>query len=386
FSFSISKKILQLLSVCVSGVSAAERDKMKRKSVKEGESVTLNPGVIKNPNDVMTWFFNYILIAEITGDQSKICTDEQYDGRFRDRLKLDHQTGSLTISNTRTTHSGLYQLQINSSSSSILKSFIVTITNTRTTDSGLYHLQINMSVMEGDSVTLHTEVETNQHHRIRWYFNDIRIAQINRDQSKICTDDQCDERFRDRLETTDSGLYDLEIISRSSSSEKTFNVSVYGESFHERSSVKEGESATFDPGVIKQTNNLMTWYFDDIRIAEITGDQSEICTDAQCVERFRDRLKVDHQTGSLTITHTRTTDSGDYKLHIISSSSIIIKSFCVTVTGEYHLVTRYIQSTVLCHNIESLIIIDSVIFLHPMYHFAATLTQSVLYKSAIQIK
>ncbi len=115
--------------------------------------------------------------------------------------------------------------------------------------------------------------------------------------------------------------------------------------------MKEGESATFDPGVIKKLNNLMTWYFDDVRIAEITGDQSKICTDVRCKERFRDRLKVDHQTGSLTITNTRTTDSGEYQLHIISSSSIIIiKSFCVTVTGEYHLVTQYIQSTVLCHS------------------------------------
>ncbi len=36
----------QLLD-CVSDVSVAERDEMKRKSVKEGESVTLDPGVMK---------------------------------------------------------------------------------------------------------------------------------------------------------------------------------------------------------------------------------------------------------------------------------------------------------------------------------------------------
>ncbi len=132
FSFSISKKILQQRLVCVSGVSAAEQDEMKRKSVKEGESVSLDPGVIKtNPNDLTTWFFNYTLIAEITGDQSKICTDDQCDERFRDRLKLDHQTGSLTIMNITNTDSGLYHLQI--ISSSIIKSFIVTVT-------GEYHL------------------------------------------------------------------------------------------------------------------------------------------------------------------------------------------------------------------------------------------------------
>ncbi len=102
--------------VCVSGVPAAQRD--QKKSVVEGESVTLDLGVAKKTNDSMTWYFNDTLIAEITGDQSKICTDDQCKERFRDRLKLDLQTGSLTITNTRTTDSGLYKLQITSSRSS----------------------------------------------------------------------------------------------------------------------------------------------------------------------------------------------------------------------------------------------------------------------------
>ncbi|XDV23667.1 hypothetical protein PO909_028148 [Leuciscus waleckii] len=90
----------------------------------------------------------------------------------------------------------------------------------------------------------------------------------------------------------------------------------------------EGESVTFDPGVIKNTNYLMRWYFNDIVIAEITGDQ----------KRFRDRLKLDHQTGSLIIINTRNTDSGEYKLLIIinnSSFSITrVKRFSVSFIGE----------------------------------------------------
>ncbi len=127
--------VLQQLLVCVSGVSAAEREKMKRKSVKEGESVTLDPGVIKQPNHVMTWYFDdTLIIAEITGDPNKNCTDFHCPERFRDRLQLDHQTGSLTIRNIRITDSGVYELKISSSSHrrrrrsiSSVKSFDVTV-------------------------------------------------------------------------------------------------------------------------------------------------------------------------------------------------------------------------------------------------------------------
>ncbi|XP_048037411.1 uncharacterized protein LOC125262627 [Megalobrama amblycephala] len=226
--------------------------------------------------------------------------------------------------------------------------------------SGVGTDEVSVSVMEGDSVTLHTGVQTNQQEEIKWYFNSIRIAQISGDLSTICTDVQCNEgteRFRDRLKldnqtgsltimnitNTDSGLYKLQVIIETSNSENVFNVTVSGVSAAERDevkrkSVKEGESVTLDPGVINNPNDEMTWYFNETLISEITGDQSKICTDVQCKERFRDRLKLDHQTGSLTITNTRTADEGLYELQIIiinSSFSITrVKRFIVTVTGE----------------------------------------------------
>ncbi len=98
----------------------------------------------------------------------------------------------------------------------------------------------------------------------------------------------------------------------------------------------EGDPVTLNTGVETNQQEDIKWYFKDTRIAEISGDLSDICTDVQCndgTERFRDRLKLDHQTGSLTIMNTRTTDSGLYELKIITNS-ISEKTFNLTVYGE----------------------------------------------------
>ncbi|XP_073699507.1 uncharacterized protein [Garra rufa] len=219
--------------------------------------------------------------------------------------------------------------------------------------SGVSTDRVSVPVMEGDSVTLHTGVETKHQEDIKWYFSGVRIAQISGDLSFICTNVQCNEgteRFRDRLKLdhqtgsltitnitdTDSGEYKLKIIS-SSDSEKIFSVSIDAVPATELYETKEGESVTLDAGVIKHPNDVMTWYFNETLIAEITGNQSKICTDNQYIKKCRDRLELDHQTGTLTITNIRITDSGEYKLKIISSSSRFsvnrVKRFSVSVTA-----------------------------------------------------
>uniref|UniRef100_A0A672NSS0 Immunoglobulin domain-containing protein n=1 Tax=Sinocyclocheilus grahami TaxID=75366 RepID=A0A672NSS0_SINGR len=328
--------------ICASGVDTVEVPVM------EGESVTLHTGVETKQQERIRWYFNDTRIAQITGDPNKTCTDVQCNKgteRFRDRLKLDHQTGSLTIMNITTTDTGDYKLLINSSR------FVISFSAFGA--SGVDTVEV--PVMEGESVTLHTGVETKQQERIRWYFNDTRIAQITGDPNKTCTDVQCNkgtERFRDRLKldnqtgsltimnitTTDTGDYKL-LINSSRFGILLVCVSDVPAAERDkmkRKSAKEGESITLHSDGIKNPNDLKMWYFNDTLITEITGDQSKICTDDQCKERFRDRLKLDHQTGALTITNTRTTDSGLYKLQINSSRFNIIKTFSVTVTGEYH--------------------------------------------------
>ncbi|XP_042604893.1 uncharacterized protein LOC109046413 [Cyprinus carpio] len=244
---------------------------------------------------------------------------------------------------------GSYTLEItNSSRFSISKiSTVLTVIGV----SGVDTDEESVFVKEGDSVTLYTNIEANQQETMRWYFNDIQITKIIGEKREICTDDECKERFSDRLNLdhqtgsltitntriTDSGLYKLKIINTGSDSDKIFSVSVHGVSAAQRDemkrkSVKEGESVTLDPGVVKNPNDVMTWCFNDFLIAEITGDQSKICTDDEQKERLTNRLKLDHQTGSLTIMNTRTTDSGEYKLQIIISSSFSISRISTVLT------------------------------------------------------
>ncbi|XP_067254935.1 CD48 antigen-like [Chanodichthys erythropterus] len=80
----------------------------------EGDSVTLYTGIteIHEDEDIL-WRFGAekSLIAKINR-KSRILYDDALDGRFRDRLKLDDQTGSLTITNTRIEHTGHYEIKM----------------------------------------------------------------------------------------------------------------------------------------------------------------------------------------------------------------------------------------------------------------------------------
>ncbi|KAL1251726.1 hypothetical protein QQF64_019522, partial [Cirrhinus molitorella] len=225
--------------------------------------------------------------------------------------------------------------------------------------SGVGSDKILVSVTEGDSVIFHTGVETNQHEDIKWYFSNNRIAQFSRFPSVFCTDVKCNadkvtESFRDRLKLdiqtgsltnmnirpSDSGIYELKIISSSSSSEQIFHiVNVVPAAEQEEVKINEGESVTLHCSEIRKPNDVLTWYFNDMLIAQISDDPKKTCADVQCKnadERFRGRLEV-NQNGSLTIKDTRNTDSGLYKLQMtISHSSVSItrvKRFSVTITA-----------------------------------------------------
>ncbi|XDV23706.1 hypothetical protein PO909_028166, partial [Leuciscus waleckii] len=85
-------------------------------SVMEGDSVTLNTDLTEiREDEYILWTFGAekSVIFRIKKKKQIFSTyDDGRNGRFRDRLKLDDQTGSLTITNTTTEHTGDYQLEI----------------------------------------------------------------------------------------------------------------------------------------------------------------------------------------------------------------------------------------------------------------------------------
>ncbi|KAK7126457.1 hypothetical protein R3I94_017816 [Phoxinus phoxinus] len=92
------------------GVFGVEAEEIESVSVMEGDSLTLQTGVNKiQEDDLVMWMCGDYCIAKLN-ISSQIISEN--NDRFRDRLKLDNQTGSLTITNIRTTESGLYKAQM----------------------------------------------------------------------------------------------------------------------------------------------------------------------------------------------------------------------------------------------------------------------------------
>ncbi|XP_048038178.1 uncharacterized protein LOC125263232 isoform X2 [Megalobrama amblycephala] len=312
------------------------RGEVKYVNVKEGDSVTLDSDLTEMKDDgVILWRFENTLIAEISKRADRFTVyDDVLDGRFRDRLKLDKQTGSLTITDITMKHAGDYKLQINYMR---VESFFLTVIDKVE----------SVSVTDGDSVTLNIDpTEMKDGDEIQWRFGNTLIAEISkRDDSITVYDDVLDGRFRDRLKmhkktgsltitdvtTEHAGVYKLQIIGRNYP--KTFRVSVSDEV---KVSVKEGDSVALKTDLTEiQTDDLILWTFGPNKslIAKLNRKSSKISIYDDVLDgRFRDRLKLDHQTGSLTITNTRTTDSGLYEGTIEGKKEIRYR-FSVSVSG-----------------------------------------------------
>uniref|UniRef100_A0A672MJC8 Immunoglobulin domain-containing protein n=1 Tax=Sinocyclocheilus grahami TaxID=75366 RepID=A0A672MJC8_SINGR len=284
-----------------------------------GDDVKLNTGVTKiQTGDLIEWQSGNedSLIAQIKGETSEITTyDDVLHGIFRDRLKLDKKTGSLTITNTRIEHTGPYKLLINNK---YKRTFIVYIRGE--------YLQ---------TFCTNTEIQTGN--EILWLFGDTLIAQTRGTESsntyegeaifidRLQLDHQTGSLTIKNMRTKHSGLYKLQIDHNTGTTYKIFNVT----------SVMEGDPVTLHVPQL-QGNELIVWRFGDEGklIAKHDKETKSSSLYYETDERFRDRLQLNDKTGSLIITNTRTTDSGLYTAKISSNKQTSYNRFTVTVSGE----------------------------------------------------
>nr|XP_055073016.1 uncharacterized protein LOC129452978 [Misgurnus anguillicaudatus] len=162
-------------------------------SVYERDSVTLHTDIKLQRDDTIEWRFGdeQNLIARINRAANLLTIyDDVLDGRFRDKLKMNTETGDLTITDIKTQHTGLYQLEI-SRETIMIKRFSVYVSGDKV-----------KTVMKGDSFILHNNVTKNPgDEKMMWRIqhNNSPVAEIIRN-GKETNDKVHDERFRDRLQ------------------------------------------------------------------------------------------------------------------------------------------------------------------------------------------
>ncbi|XP_073669695.1 uncharacterized protein [Paramisgurnus dabryanus] len=357
----------------VIGVSNPQSDQLKSVSVKDGDSVTLHTDVpdIKKYDEIL-WRFQGIRIAEF----NKSASDLLEDKKFKDKLQLDVQTGSLKIRNIRTDLSGLYEVEISSISSSytIHQSFTVTVRGEVK----------SVSVMKGDPVTIYTDVpDIKTYDQILLIFgcDEKRIAEANKQNKKFTLygrikgrlklNDQTGDLTITDIKTEDAGLYELKMSSKRRTIQRRFSVIISGGQspgaiagisvfillliaalvaggiyYHRKIEaekekrdvikileVDEGKSADLKTEVDTdlQTVEKIEWRFGETLIAEI-NPVNKIPTTYDGA--FRGKLNLNPQTGDLTIDDIRQKHTGDYTLKIIRDGETSYTRFSVFVRGN----------------------------------------------------
>nr|XP_055072940.1 uncharacterized protein LOC129452888 [Misgurnus anguillicaudatus]XP_055072941.1 uncharacterized protein LOC129452888 [Misgurnus anguillicaudatus] len=311
-------------------------------TVNEGDSVTLHTGVTEIQMDVVIeWMFGHdqVLIAVINRAADTISLDGA-DVRFRDRLKLNNQTGDLTITDIRSEHTGVYKLEITGEKTTT-KTFSVSVFG------GTGGVK-SVSVMEGDSVTLHTDLtEIQRDEKILWLYEreNTVLAQINRPAHiffinphfakkrilpKLHVDHQKGDLTIRNIGAAQSGLYQVHIISGMHTIHKRFNITV--SDGVKMILIKKGDSVTLHTDLTDVHSDHVMWWISDTVIAEIDGKAS-IFSIYDADGRFGDRLKLNNQTGDLTITNIKSSEAGLYNLEINCIRYTLHKMFILTVSG-----------------------------------------------------
>ncbi|XP_059369709.1 uncharacterized protein LOC132107629 isoform X2 [Carassius carassius] len=354
-----------------------ETDGVKSVSVNEGESVILqNDAAELQKDDLVIWRFGDkgILLGKIDfGTKEHSLNDA--DERFRNGLQLD-RNGSLTITNARIEHAGLYEVQIKGRGSS--KLFLVSVR----ADLGLssaaiagivvavlllagllaavviyYRHMISevknqegkyYRVTEGRTVALHTGTKLQNGEEIKWWFghDNNPITQnsgwTNTDGDINC--DVTDERFRNKVQlggktgdliisyirTIHSGVYRVQISgkTRKTKYKKRFFVTLNVMKVR----VKVEDSVTLETDIEIQEGDLILWTF-GVKNGLVVKAESGKTTIS---ESFRGRLQLNDLlvNGSLTITNITDADFGHFQLQVLNNERNRFRRFNVIKVEE----------------------------------------------------
>uniref|UniRef100_A0A673M7T4 Uncharacterized LOC107738300 n=1 Tax=Sinocyclocheilus rhinocerous TaxID=307959 RepID=A0A673M7T4_9TELE len=350
-----------------------ETDGVKSVSVTEGESVILqNDATELQKDDLIVWRFGDkgILLAKIDVETNKLSLNHA-DERFRNRLQLE-QNGSLTITNARPEHTGLYEVQIRGRESS--QRFLVSVSAdvgwSSTVIAGIvlavlllagllaavviyYRRRISelekqvaeeekVEGMEGRTVVLKTGTTLQNGDEIKWWFGDDKNPPITQNSEWISTDadtscDVSDERFRNKVQlgggtgdliisyirTIHSGVYKVQISGKTRIKNKRFIVTVNVGIV----SVKVGQSVTLETNIEIQEGDLILWTF-GVKNGLIVKAESGATSIS---ESFRGRLQLKDLllNGSLTITNITNADFGHFQLQVLNSERNRFRRFNV---------------------------------------------------------
>uniref|UniRef100_A0A8C1MW19 Immunoglobulin domain-containing protein n=1 Tax=Cyprinus carpio TaxID=7962 RepID=A0A8C1MW19_CYPCA len=193
------------------------------------------------------------------------------------------------------------------------------------------------SLMEGDSVTLHTGVTKIQgSDQIVWKFGDqvIPITNLNSAADERWSNIHLNDQTRDltirNIRRDQSGDYKVEANTISMILHRNLDGV-------KKISVRDGDPVPLQTRVTDITgNDVIEWTFGPQNTSIVKTDRvnGRIIYNEHDV-RFTNTLHLDIKTGDLTISNTKTDNAGLYHIKITKSMYAIQKSFSVTVSGEY---------------------------------------------------
>uniref|UniRef100_A0A8C1L0H8 Ig-like domain-containing protein n=1 Tax=Cyprinus carpio TaxID=7962 RepID=A0A8C1L0H8_CYPCA len=401
--------VLFLVVLLVDGVLGVA-DEIQSVSVTQGDSVTLYTDVTETQKaDLILWTFgsDSTRIAQINRMSNKISLyDDALDGRFRDRLKLHDQTGSLTITDITTQHAGLYRfLQIfdgkevtpkkfsiivsaflpvpvisrNCSSSSSSCSLLCSVVNVGHVTLSWYKgnsLLSSISVSDlSISLSLPLEVEYQDKNTYSCVLNNPISNQTQHlDITQLChtcsapglsaahvalvcacalavaavlcgiyyycqrkTPKQAAEGEGELIKLNKAAvpLLAMEPNETSTQKEDLQNSVFLKEGEVTLVHMSEGRSVKLHTDLTEtQDTDIIWWKFVDSKehncakfviIARLnkTSDEEYLCN----LEMFKDKLKLDHSTGSLTISSITPEHYGHYNLQIIRKGEMVVHTF-----------------------------------------------------------